>query len=68
MCGRLRQAGVDPDAAFDEALAADNACLQGVRRDGVTVAMHICRGNNQSRWFTEGGYGPIAEALGFLAG
>jgi 5-methyltetrahydropteroyltriglutamate--homocysteine methyltransferase len=58
---RLRQAGTDPDAAFDEALAADTACLQGLRRDGITVAMHVCRGNNRSRWFTEGGYDPIAE-------
>jgi 5-methyltetrahydropteroyltriglutamate--homocysteine methyltransferase len=58
---RLRQAGVDPDAAFDDALAADGACLQGLRREGVTVAMHVCRGNNRSRWFTEGGYDSIAE-------
>ncbi len=57
----LRRDGIDPDAAFDEALAADGACLQGLRREGVTVAMHVCRGNNRSRWFTEGGYDPIAE-------
>lgn len=60
---RLLQEGIDPDAAFDEALAADTACLQGLRREAVTVAMHVCRGNNKSRWFTEGGYDPIAEKL-----
>ena len=59
----LRQAGVDPDRALDEALAADNACLEGITREGVTLAMHICRGNNTSRWFAEGGYDPIAEKL-----
>ena len=60
---RLRQTGVDPDKALDEAVTADNACLQGIKRDDVTLAMHICRGNNRSRWFTEGGYDPIAEKL-----
>ncbi len=60
---RLRQSGVDPAKAFDEAVAADNACLQGVKREGVTLAMHICRGDNQSRWYTEGGYDAIAEKL-----
>ena len=27
------------------------------------VAMHLCRGNNQSGWLTEGGYDPVAEML-----
>lgn len=60
---RLREAGVDPDRALDDAVAADNACLEGVRRDGVTLAMHVCRGNSRSRWFAEGDYDPIAEKL-----
>lgn len=60
---RLRQSGLDPDKALAEAVAADNACLQGVRREGATLAMHICRGNNQSRWYAEGGYDAIAEKL-----
>ena len=30
---------------------------------GLHLAMHLCRGNNQSGWFTEGGYDPIAEVL-----
>ena len=25
--------------------------------------MHICRGNNQSKWYAQGGYEPIAEKL-----
>ena len=55
--------GVNPDAALDEAIRADNACLEGVSREGVTVAMHLCRGNNRSQWYAEGGYDPIAERL-----
>jgi 5-methyltetrahydropteroyltriglutamate--homocysteine methyltransferase len=59
----LRDLGEDPDKSFDEAIIADNACLEGVRRQGLTVAMHICRGNNESKWYAEGGYEPIAEKL-----
>jgi methionine synthase II (cobalamin-independent) len=55
--------GLEPDAALDEAVRADNACLEGARRPGVTLAMHLCRGNNRSHWYAEGGYDPIAEKL-----
>jgi 5-methyltetrahydropteroyltriglutamate--homocysteine methyltransferase len=60
---RLRQDGVDPDQAFARSVAADSACLDGLRRDGLTLAMHVCRGNSRSRWYAEGGYEPIAERL-----
>jgi 5-methyltetrahydropteroyltriglutamate--homocysteine methyltransferase len=59
----LRDLGEDPYTAFDDAIAADNACLEGMRRQDLTVAMHICRGNNESKWYAEGGYEPIAEKL-----
>jgi len=55
--------GVEPDAALDEAVRADNASLEGARRPGVTLAIHLCRGNNRSQWYAEGGYDPIAEKL-----
>jgi 5-methyltetrahydropteroyltriglutamate--homocysteine methyltransferase len=55
--------GVDPDSALDEAIRADNVCLEGAKRDGVVLAIHLCRGNNQSKWYAEGGYDPIAEKL-----
>jgi 5-methyltetrahydropteroyltriglutamate--homocysteine methyltransferase len=55
--------GMDPDEALDEAIRADNACLAGARREGVTFAFHLCRGNNRSHWYAEGGYDPIAEKL-----
>jgi 5-methyltetrahydropteroyltriglutamate--homocysteine methyltransferase len=59
----LRQSGVDPDTALLEVVAADNAAIQGVPREGATFGLHICRGNSRSRWLYEGGYDPIAEAL-----
>jgi 5-methyltetrahydropteroyltriglutamate--homocysteine methyltransferase len=55
--------GLDPEAALDEAVRADNACLEGARRPGATVAIHLCRGNNRSHWYAQGGYDPIAEKL-----
>ena len=59
----LRELGEDPDAMFEEAVNADNFCLEGAQRPGATVSMHICRGNNQSKWYAEGGYEAIAERL-----
>ena len=53
--------GIDPDRAVDETIAADNAVVDGVAREGVTFGLHMCRGNNRSRWFAEGGYDRIAE-------
>ena len=55
--------GRDPDRELAEGIAADNSALEGVPRNRVTVAAHICRGNSRSRWFTEGGYDLIAEKL-----
>jgi 5-methyltetrahydropteroyltriglutamate--homocysteine methyltransferase len=54
---------MDPDTALDEAIRADNACFAAARRPGVTLAIHLCRGNNRSHWYAEGGYDPIAEKL-----
>jgi 5-methyltetrahydropteroyltriglutamate--homocysteine methyltransferase len=55
--------GLDPDAALDEAISIDNACLEGAKRDGVILAIHLCRGNNRSQWYAQGGYDAIAEKL-----
>jgi len=55
--------GVDPEIAFDEAIRVDNACVEGAKREGIIVAMHLCRGNNRSQWYAEGGYDPIAEKV-----
>ena len=58
-----KEMGVSPEDALDEAIRADNASLAGARREGVTLAIHLCRGNNRSQWYAEGGYDPIAEKL-----
>ncbi len=57
--------GVDPEQALDEAIRVDNACIEGARGGdgGPLVAIHLCRGNNRSQWYAEGGYDPIAEKL-----
>ena len=55
--------GLDPDQALDEAIRVDNACLEGAKRAGVILAIHLCRGNNRSQWYAEGGYDAIAEKL-----
>jgi 5-methyltetrahydropteroyltriglutamate--homocysteine methyltransferase len=55
--------GMDPDAALEEAVRADNACLEPARGSGITLAIHLCRGNNRSQWYAEGGYDAIAERL-----
>jgi 5-methyltetrahydropteroyltriglutamate--homocysteine methyltransferase len=54
---------MDPDVALDEAIRADNACFKAARRPGLTLAIHLCRGNNRSHWYAEGGYDAIAEKM-----
>lgn len=53
----------DPDGALKESVDADNDCLSGAQKPGVTLAIHLCRGNNRSHWYAEGGYDAIAEQL-----
>jgi len=55
--------GIAPAAFFEESLKADNACLAAARRPGITLAMHLCRGNNRSHWYAAGGYDAVAEKL-----
>jgi 5-methyltetrahydropteroyltriglutamate--homocysteine methyltransferase len=54
---------VDPAEMLTASLAADNACFAAARHSGVTLAIHLCRGNNRSHWYAEGGYDAIAERL-----
>jgi 5-methyltetrahydropteroyltriglutamate--homocysteine methyltransferase len=39
-----------------------NAAFAG-RPAGLHLAMHVCRGNNQSHWSAEGGYNLVADTL-----
>ena len=54
---------VEPNVLLEESLKADNACFDAARCPGVTLAIHLCRGNNRSHWYAEGGYDAIAEKL-----
>jgi 5-methyltetrahydropteroyltriglutamate--homocysteine methyltransferase len=54
---------IEPDVLLDESIRADNACLNAARRPSLTLAIHLCRGNNRSHWYAEGGYDAIAEKL-----
>lgn len=58
-----KEMNIEPDALLEESIRADNACLKAARRPGLTLAMHLCRGNNRSHWYAEGGYDSIAEKL-----
>ncbi|HXU88215.1 MAG TPA: cobalamin-independent methionine synthase II family protein [Methylomirabilota bacterium] len=56
-----RQRGSDPDRLIDACIDMDNAVI--LRHPGVTFALHICRGNNQSKFYASGGYAPIARVF-----
>jgi len=54
---------VDSDRMLTASLDADNKCFAAARQPGITVAIHLCRGNNRSHWYAEGGYDAIADRL-----
>jgi 5-methyltetrahydropteroyltriglutamate--homocysteine methyltransferase len=54
-----RKRGSDPEKLIDACIEMDNAIISG--HPGVTFAMHICRGNNQSKFYAAGDYEPIAR-------
>jgi 5-methyltetrahydropteroyltriglutamate--homocysteine methyltransferase len=58
----LKGRGMDPEAMLDMCIRMINDALVG-RPAGMTVCVHICRGNYRSTWVAEGGYAPIAEKL-----
>ena len=59
----LRKRGVDPAAQLEEWASILRKVAEG-KPDGVTLAMHICRGNGPGgSYISEGSYEPIARAL-----
>jgi 5-methyltetrahydropteroyltriglutamate--homocysteine methyltransferase len=54
-----RQRGSDPEEMIDRCIELDNAIIQG--HPGVTFGLHVCRGNNQSKFYAEGDYEPISR-------
>ncbi|GAA2555099.1 5-methyltetrahydropteroyltriglutamate--homocysteine S-methyltransferase [Winogradskya consettensis] len=53
--------GLDPRDLLRRCVEADARIVAGLREQGVTVGMHICRGNYRGQWFNEGTYDGIAE-------
>jgi 5-methyltetrahydropteroyltriglutamate--homocysteine methyltransferase len=54
--------GYEPDALLNDYIALCNAAL-AERPAGLTIGMHLCRGNNQGKWLGEGGYERVAERI-----
>jgi 5-methyltetrahydropteroyltriglutamate--homocysteine methyltransferase len=54
-----------PEVILDALVTADARMVGAARRKDpdVTVAMHICRGNNRSAWMSQGSYEAVAERL-----
>ncbi len=54
-----RQRGSDPDQIIDACIEMDNAIIDG--HPGITFGIHICHGNNQSKFYASGDYEPISR-------
>ena len=54
-----RQRGSDPDKLIDLCIDLDNSIIDG--HPGITFGIHVCRGNNQSKFYASGDYEPIAR-------
>jgi 5-methyltetrahydropteroyltriglutamate--homocysteine methyltransferase len=56
-----RQRGNDPDRLLDRCIELDNAVIGD--HPGIEFGIHLCRGNNQSKFYASGGYDPIAAQI-----
>ncbi len=54
-----RQRGNDPDKLLDLSIEMDNAVIG--KHPGIVFGLHLCRGNNQSKFYSAGDYGPITK-------
>lgn len=56
-----RQRGNDPDRLLDLSIEMDNAVIG--EHPGITFGLHLCRGNNQSKFYAAGDYSPITRVF-----
>ena len=56
-----RKRGNDPDRLLDLSIEMDNAVISN--HPGITFGLHLCRGNNQSKFYARGDYGPITRVF-----
>jgi len=59
----MKASGIDVDKVLFETFPNLINGALSERPRALHIAMHLCRGNNQSGWLTEGGYDPVAEML-----
>lgn len=62
VCRQAAAQGGDATALLDTYLGLLRR-IAADRPAGMTVAMHLCRGNFRGRWMAAGGYEPVAEKL-----
>ncbi len=55
--------GKTKEQALQADIEAENSLYDAVKREGLTLAMHVCGGNSRSRWAGTGGYAGMAEHL-----
>jgi 5-methyltetrahydropteroyltriglutamate--homocysteine methyltransferase len=58
----IRKRGEDPDEIVEMYAGVLNRIAAGVP-EGVTLGMHMCRGNNRGKWMGRGGYEYVSEVL-----
>lgn len=56
-----RKRGNDPDRLLDLSTEMDNAVIGN--HPGITFGWHLCRGNNQNKFYASGDYGPITRVF-----
>jgi 5-methyltetrahydropteroyltriglutamate--homocysteine methyltransferase len=56
-----RQRGNDPDRLLDLSIEMDNAVIGG--HPNILFGLHLCRGNNQSKFYASGDYAPITKVF-----
>jgi 5-methyltetrahydropteroyltriglutamate--homocysteine methyltransferase len=58
----LRQRGDDPHAILETYATVLSRIAAGAP-PGVTIGMHMCRGNNRGKWMGSGGYEYVSEVV-----
>ena len=58
----FRNWGYQPDAMPDLFAGLINRIIAG-KPAGMTVGIHLCRGNSAGQWAAQGGYEPVADKL-----
>ncbi len=58
----VRAAGLDPAQLVTTYISAINLSV-AARPPGMTVALHLCKGNYKGHWMAEGSYEAVAEQL-----